>query len=139
MSKKKLTSRQKLWLWRIGGIVATFAPIAIAVGVNHEDYFVSKAAGLSLGLGGGLALILIVLSALGKLGKLVDSGFKVTAFVFTFAILLEPIVLNLKFLSGMMVLGEVINAIIFAPQVARYKRKIDREATASVVKEALRG
>lgn len=139
MSKKKLTSKQEIWLWRIGGIVATFAPIAIAVGANHEDYFVSKAAGISLGLGGGLALILIVLSALGKLGKLVDSGFKVTAFVFTFALLLEPVILNLKFLSGMMLLGEVINAIIFAPQVARLKRKIDREATASVVKEALRG
>lgn len=139
MSKKKLTSRQKLWLWRIVGIVATFAPIAIAVGVNHEDYFVTKTAGLSLGLGGGLALILIVMSAMGKLGKFFDSGFKVATCVFVFALLLEPIVLNLKFLSGMMLLGEALNAMIFAPQVAKYKKKIDREATASVVKEALRG
>ena len=139
MSKKKLTSKQELWLWRIGGIVATFAPIAIAVGVNHEDYFVSKAAGLSLGLGGGLALILIVLSALGKLGKFFDSGFKVSTMVFVFALLLEPVILNLKFLSGMMLLGEMINAVVFAPNVARLKKKIDREATASVVKEALRG
>ena len=134
-----MKSKTKLRLMQVGGIVTTFLPIAIAVGVNYEDYFVSKAAGLSLGLGGGLALILMLLSALGKLGKLVDSGFKVSVFVFTFVMLLEPIVLNLKFLSGMMLLGEALNAMIFAPQVAKYKKKIEREATASVVKEALRG
>ena len=136
---RKLTNKKALWLWRIGGIVATFAPIAIAVFAKREDYFVTRAAGLSLGLGGGLALILITISALGKAGRLFDSGFKVATCVFVFALLLEPIILNLKLLSGMLLLGEALNAIIFAPNVRRLQRRIDREETASVVKEAIRG
>ena len=136
---KKLTNKKALWLWRIGGIVATFAPIAIAVFANRDKYFVTKAAGLSLGLGGGLALILITIAALGKAGKLFDSGFKVATCVFVFALLLEPIILNIKLLSGMLLLGEALNALIFAPNVRRLQKRIDREETANVVKGVLRG
>lgn len=134
-----MKSKTKLRLMQVGGIVTTFLPIAIAVGVNHEAYFATQEAGISLGLGGAMAVMLVVLSALGKAGKLLDSGMKVTTCIFVFALLLEPIILNLKFLSGMLLLGEIANAIVFAPTVHRLKKRIDREETAGVIKEALRG
>jgi hypothetical protein len=137
--KKKLTSKQQLLIWRIGGILVTFAPILIAVFANKEEYFATKEAGISIGLGGGLALMLIVFSALGKAGKFFDSGFKVITCIFVFALLLEPIILNLKYLSGMMLLGECTNAIFFKPTINRLKKRINREETASVVKEAISG
>jgi hypothetical protein len=134
----KMKSKTKLRLLQAGGIVSTFAPIAIAVGVNHETYFATQEAGLSLGIGGAMAIMLVVLSALGKAGKLLNSGLKVVACIFVFALLLEPLILNLKFLSGMLLLGECGNQVLFEPTVKRMKKQLDREETASVIKEALR-
>jgi hypothetical protein len=134
-----MKSKTKLRLMQVGGIATTFAPISIAVGVNYEAYFVAREAGLSLTLGGAMAVMLVVLAALGKAGKLLDTGMKITACIFVFALLLEPIILNLKFLSGMLLLGEMSNEVLFAPTVRKMKKRIDREETAGVLKEALRG
>lgn len=134
-----MKSKTKLRLMQTGGIATTFAPIAIAVGINHEAYFATQEAGISLGLGGAMAVMLVVLSALGKAGKLLDTGMKITACIFVFALLLEPIILNLKFLSGMLLLGELGNEMIFRPSVVRMKKQIDREETAGVIREAIRG
>jgi hypothetical protein len=133
-----MKTKTKLRLWQAGGILTTFAPIAIAIGVNHEAYFATKEAGISVGLGGAMAIMLVVLSALGKAGSLLNTGMKITACIFVFALLLEPIILNLKFLSGMMLLGELGNETIFAPNVRKIKKHIDREETATVIKEAMR-
>jgi hypothetical protein len=131
--------KTKLKLWQTGGILTTFAPIAIAVAINHEAYFATKEAGISVGLGGAMAIMLVVLSSLGKAGKLLNTGLKIIACIFVFALLLEPIILNLKFLSGMMLLGEVINEIVFVPKITRIKRTIERKETATFIKEAICG
>ena len=117
----------------------TFLPIVITVIVNRDVYFSTRSAGWSLGIGGLLAVALVGLSVMGKIGKLFDSGIKVAGVIFLFALLLEPIVLNLKFLSGMLFLGEAINCLIFVPQIKKLKKHIDRKETAKVIKDAING
>lgn len=132
-------AKVKLRLLQIGGMFFTFLPIVITVIVNRDVYFSTRSAGWSLGIGGLLAVALVGLSVMGKIGKLFDSGIKVAGVIFLFALLLEPIVLNLKFLSGMLFLGEAINCLIFVPQIKKLKKHIDRKETAKVIKDAING
>lgn len=135
MEKIKL----KLRLLQIGGMFCAFLPIIIAVIVNRKEYFATKSTSWSLGIGGALAVLLVGMSIMGKVGKVFDSGVKVTGIIFLFALLLEPIVLNLKFLSGMLFLGEAINCLIFVPQIKKLQKHIDRKETAKVIKDAING
>lgn len=130
-------TKKKLRFWQVGGIAMTFAPIAIAVFINRNIYFATKEAGLSLGVGGIMAIILVACSVLGKAGKMLNSGLKVSAWIFIFALLLEPIILNIKFLSGMMLLGELCNVLFFAPKIRRIKKQLEREETTQVIREAV--
>lgn len=134
MEKAKL----KLRLLQIGGMFCAFLPIIIAIIVNRKDYFATKSAGWSLGIGGALAMLLVGMSIMGKVGKIFDSGVKVAGIIFLFALLLEPIILNLKFLAGMLFLGEAINAVVFIPQIRKMQKYIDRKETASVIKDAIK-
>ena len=129
----------KLRLLQIGGMLCTFLPIIIAVIVNKDTYFATKSATWSLSIGGLLAVALVGLSVMGKIGKIFDSGVKVAGTIFLFALLLEPIILNLKFLAGMLFLGEVINAIVFIPKIRKLQKYIDRKETAAVIKDTLNG
>lgn len=134
--KKKMTTKGKLRLAQTAGIVASFAPLAVAVGVDYETYFATKAAGWSLTIGGGLAVALAILSALGKAGKLFNSGTKVAAFIFVFSMLLAPVVLNLQFLSGMLLAGEATNSVVVQPQVTKMKKRLQREEMRDVIRSA---
>jgi hypothetical protein len=134
--KKKMTTKGKLRLAQAAGIATSFAPLAIAVGVDYETYFASKAAGWSLTIGGGLAVALAILSALGKAGKLFNSGTKIAAFIFVFSMLLSPVVLNLQFLSGMLLAGEATNSMVVQPKVAKLKRRLEKEDLTDTIRRA---
>ena len=134
--KKKMTTKGKLRLAQAAGVATTFAPLAIAIGVDYETYFASKAAGWSLTIGGALAVALAILSALGKAGKLFNSGTKIAAFIFVFSMLLSPVVLNLQFLSGMLLAGEATNSMVVQPKVAKLKRRLEKEDLTDTIRRA---
>ncbi|MBQ3019146.1 MAG: hypothetical protein IJD77_00985 [Clostridia bacterium] len=132
----KVSTNAKLRMAQISGVFATFTPLAIAIGVDHETYFATKAAGWSLTSGGILAVILVALSAMGKTKNLFNSGFKVATFIFVFSVLLSPIVLNLQFLSGMLLAGEATNSVIVQPKVAKLKKQLGKEDLTDAIRRA---
>ena len=123
--------------WEAGGFLSTFTPLAVAVGVNYETYFSTRSAGVSLTLGGMFAVIVFALSLFGKAGKLFNSGLKTTGIIFGLTLLLEPVILNLSFLTGMLFLGEAVNTVVFAPQVKRLKARLQTEETVGVFTECV--
>lgn len=123
--KQKTKLNLKLKSLQAGGVVSVFAPLAIGVGINWQDYFSTKEAGISLTMGGALAVVIVVLNMIGKGKALFGSGFVVTGIVFALCVLLEPIILNLKFLTGMMLLGEGVNTALFKPMVNSTKEQLE--------------
>ncbi len=137
--KRKLSVEGRLFLMQAAGILFTFLPLFVVVFIQREQYFVSRAAGWSLTAGGGVAAVVVVCGILGKGKKFFGSGFAVSGIVFVLAILLEPIILNLQLLTGMLFLGEAINAIFFAPKARKLKRQVLAKANARAFKEECNG
>lgn len=131
--------KTKLRLTQVGGILTTFAPLALTVGINHEQFFATKEAGVGLTMGGILAAVIVVLNLAGKGKKIFGNGFFVTGIVFGMCLLLEPVILNLKLLTGMMFLGEAGNYALFAPTVSELKRKLNFMEQANALREGLNG
>lgn len=123
--KQKTKLNLKLKSLQAGGVASVFAPLAIGVGINWQDYFATKEAGISLTMGGALAVVIVVLNMIGKGKALFGSGFVVTGIIFALCVLLEPIILNLKFLTGMMLLGEGVNTVVFKPMVNSTKEQLE--------------
>ena len=135
--KRKMKVQTKLRLMQAGGILATFLPLAVAVFIHREQYFATKAATIGLTSGGVIAAVIVTLAVLGKGRKLFGSGVAVSGIIFAMTVLLEPILLNLQYLTGMLLIGELVNAAIFAPQVRRLKKKVEKAETAQALKEAM--
>lgn len=134
-----MKTQTKLNLMRAGGVTSTFGPLATAVAINHETYFASRAAGWSLTIGGIIAVILVAIAVAGKAGQVLGGNVKVFGIIWGMSILLEPIILNLQFLSGLLFFGACGNKLIFAPQVKKLEARLGYETGANVMKEALNG
>lgn len=137
--KRKMTPKTKLFLLRAAEIVVTFAPIIIAVYSNRKVYFATKTAGISLTAGGVVAVIIVVLAMLGKGKKIFGSGMAVTGIVFFLSILLEPMLLNFQFLSGMLFAGEAAATVLIKPKVKKLERMVQAKENAKALKEELYG
>ena len=137
--KRKQNPKLNLFLLNVLGMLITFAPIAVELVMHKDVYFASKAAGWSLTIGGIVAVLLIALAMLGKLGKLLGSEIKVIGVICVLSMLLEPILLNLKLLSFLLLAGMSVSGVFIKPKIRKLQRRIKNEETASVLKEALNG
>jgi Na+/proline symporter len=124
-SKRKLKARTKLVLLQTFGAIALFLPLAIGIALNFNDYIKTPASAVSLSLGGMCAVIVVSLQMLKKGKKIFGNAVIVSGIIFGLTILLEPLILNLKFLVGLVFAGEVIYAVAFKSLIARYKKKAD--------------
>lgn len=136
---KPLKLKTKAKFLQVGGVAATFAPLAVGIGMNWQDYFATKETGVSLTVGGVMALVIVIINALGKGKAVFGNGFIVSGVVFALCLLLEPLVLNLKFLTGMMFLGEGINTAVFKPAVTSAKKQIENSERTEALREAIHG
>lgn len=136
---KKLKTKSKIWLYQLLGVIVTFAPILCEVLIHKDTYFATKEAGMSLTIGGAVAVLMIAMAMVGKLSKYLGSGIRVVGAVFVLSLLLEPILLNFKLLSFLLLCGMCADGIIFKPQVKRLQKLYADEGTAKVLKEALNG
>ena len=138
-TKRKMKPATKLFLLRAGGVIATFLPLAIAVFIHRKQYFATNAAAIGLTGGGVMAVVIVALAMFGKGRKIFGSGVAVSGIIFTLTVLLEPLLLNLQFLMGMLLIGELCNAAIFAPKVRKWKKKVEQSENALTIKEAMNG
>jgi hypothetical protein len=134
-----MSTKSKLLLWQVIGVLVSFAPILVEIIVHRDVYFATKSAGWSFTIGGVIAVVLVGLAMVGKLSKMLGSEISIVGTVFVMAMLLEPIVMNLKLLSFLLLCGMCANGIFIKPTVKRLKRRIAQEEQANVMKEALNG
>ena len=122
----------KKLLLQIGGFLVSIAPILVTVGVKWGDYTSTTTRTVSLGVGGGVALILILLKATGKIPQNVKPIFRY-GIALTLLFLLDPIIQDLKLLVGMAIVGEVLDMSIFSWQITKCQKQIDAGITATEV------
>lgn len=136
---RKMKTGSKIWLYRALGVLVAFAPIAVEVILHRNVYFATKDAGWSMTIGGVIAVIMVALGMLGKLSKYLGSGIRVAGTVFVLSLLLEPILINLKLLSFLLLCGLAVEGMFIKPKVKKLEKKAADEGTASVLREALNG
>ena len=139
MRNQRISTRSKIICWQVMGVLVSFAPILCEIIIHKDTYFATKAAGWSFTIGGIIAVVLVGLAMVGKLSKMLGSDISVVGTVFVMSMLLEPIVLNLKLLSFLLLVGMLANGIFIKPRIKRLKRRKDHEDQATVLREALHG
>jgi O-antigen ligase len=130
--KKQLTARTRLKLLQVGGFVATLLPLIIGVAIDFREYIKTPSSAVSLSIGGSLAVVIVALKTVGKAKKVFGNALIISGVLFALAWLLEPIIVNLKFLLGLLFAGEAIFAIVFKPLIERTKKRADYEDQAEV-------
>ena len=128
--------RLKLIVLYLFSFIFSTAPLVITFILNKEEYITTPSDTFKLCIGGMIAVILIALKAVGKL-KL-PSGIVLYGIAFALSYLLEAILTDLMLLSGMALLGEIIDAAIFKPLIARTNEKMNISKTADATAEQIR-
>lgn len=135
----KLKTKSKIKFWQVIGVLVTFTPILCEILIHKDVYFATKSAGWSFTIGGIVAVILVAMAMLGRLSKFMGSEIRVMGTVFVLSMLLEPILLNFKLLSFLLLCGMIVNGVFVKPKIRQLVKRKDNEDTAKVLKEALNG
>lgn len=125
--KKPMNPYAKKVLLQILGYVLSIAPLAVIFGLKWDTYTATTQSTISLGVGGAISLVLILIKSLGKVPKNIHPIIKyVVALVLVFA--LDPIIQDLKILLSAAIVGELIDLPI-QHQVKVTQKVIDQKAT----------
>ena len=125
--KKPMNPYAKKVLLQILGYVLSIAPLAVVFGLKWDTYTATTQSSISLGVGGAISLVLILIKSLGKVPKNIHPIIKyVVALVLVFA--LDPIIQDLKILLSAAIVGELIDLPI-QHQVKVTQKVIDQKAT----------
>ncbi len=125
--KKPMNPSVKKVLLQILGYVLSIAPLAVVFGLKWDTYTATTQSTISLGVGGAISLVLILIKSLGKVPKNIHPIIKyVVALVLVFA--LDSIIQDLKILLSAAIVGELIDLPI-QHQVKVTQKVIDQKAT----------
>lgn len=125
--KKPMNPYVKKVLLQILGYVLSIAPLAVVFGLKWDTYTATTQSTISIGVGGAISLVLILIKSLGKVPKNIHPIIKyVVALVLVFA--LDPIIQDLKILLSAAIVGELIDLPI-QHQVKVTQKVIDQKAT----------
>ncbi len=126
--KAKTKLRVKLVFLQIFSFIFSITPLAIAIVVNRDKYFSTPEESVKLGIGVIIAIVFIVIKALGKLKippRIVTFGA-----VFAMSYLLKSVLADLMLLSGLAFLGEALDLLFFQAAIRRTRERITAENTA---------
>lgn len=126
--------RTKLYLLEILRVVTILTPLLVIVIINRNDYFYNTASTVSMTIGGCVAVVLALLLSFDKLK--VRSRIIVFGVVFGLVWALEPLIVDLKLLSGAAFLGEIVNTIFFEGRIKRLRRLWEAEEAAEINAQA---
>lgn len=132
--KKPMSLRAKDNLLSIASVIATITPLAVAVGINFNDYFVHTA-GLQVGFGGMMSLCLLVVMVKGKSSAL--KGVWGYLIVFIITACLQPILDDIVLLTGMALAGKATDTIIVQPQLKKVRKVRESTQTADITRDVL--
>ena len=115
-----MNPRLKYILLVIGSFLVTCAPLVTVLILKWDVYTAQSYGGtVNLCVGGVLALVFLLLKVVGKLR--LPRRIILYALVFAFAVLMEAVLLDLKLLSGMALLGEALDYILFQSALKKYR------------------
>ena len=114
--------------------LCSIAPITVYFILNHHKYIGTYQEVVKLSIGGAVCLVLMILKICGKL-KL-SSSTVVFGFVFGLSYLLKSITDDILIFSFLILLGDVLDKMIFAIPIKKIKERvfIDKNANATCEK-----
>lgn len=128
MTNSKIKGKFKLALLYVCSFLASTLPLLIVIASKWSTYAQTPADTVKISIGGLLGLFFIFLKAVGKL-KL-PSRIIVFAVIFVMAYLLQNLLADIILLSGMALLGEVIDYFIFQRMIRITKENLTVQKTA---------
>lgn len=141
MSRTKSSKlRARLMFLYIGSFVACIFPLIACFAANWSKYTEAPGESIRLCIGGSIAAFLLLLKVVGRLRmprRVVAYGV-----VFVLAYLLQAILDDLVLLSGMALVGELLDLVCFQRAIRRTKEKLiigkTAEVTATQVEEVIK-
>lgn len=134
-----MKARAKLWrsfiLWGIASFTALVTPLVAVLIINRARYFTTALDAVKLTAGGLLCFLFLAVVIFGKVRA--PGGLFLCAFVFVLSCLLEPILKDMKLLSGMALLGACTDWIFFAPRLRRCREKLRMDEQATTTAKAV--
>lgn len=131
--KKPMKPTRKKVLLQICGFCASIAPIIVVFGLKWDVYTATTQSAISLGVGGAISLVLVLIKSLGKVPKNIHPIIKyAVSLVLVFAF--DPIIQDLKILLSAAIIGELIDLPI-QHQVKVTQKVIDQKATLQSIDE----
>ena len=115
--------RVKYYLLTLMSFIAFVGPLTITVLVNHERYIKTTESAVKLSVGGMMAALIILLMVLGKLKM--PRRIVAAAAVCVMSYLLQTLLQDLFLLSGMWLLGELLDFVFFRTGLERLRRHLD--------------
>ena len=120
--------KNKLRILTILSFVTSILPVVLVVGINWNTYVETTGDAVKLTCGGIIAVFLVLLKVMDKLK--VPNKFVLLGSVFVMSYLLQSILQDLTLLSGMALLGEVLDCFLFQTPIKRLREAIMIEKTA---------
>ena len=123
---KKMKNR--LRILTILSFFTSILPIALVIGFNWNVYVQTTSDAVKLTCGGIIALFFVFMKVIGKLR--IPNKFVLLGSVFLMSYLLQSIIQDLTILSGMALLGEVLDCLLFQTPIKKLREAIMIEKTA---------
>ena len=138
MNNKK--AKRYLILLYIGSFIVSLAPLVFIMAWNWGDYTKTPGDTVKLCFGGVLILIFVFLKVIGKLKM--PRRIVLFGIVFILSYLFQAILKDLIIISGMALLGEFLDCVLFQRPIKVLKEKIviekTADSTASKVEEVMK-
>lgn len=116
---KKMSLKTKDRLLTTASVFTVITPLLVTLGINFNEYFIARGAGVQVGFGGALAILLVVLLAKDKLT--VFKGVWGYLVVFLLAVFLKPIIDDIVLLTGMALTGKAADSIFIQIPLRRVR------------------
>lgn len=130
-TKSKL--RIKLGIVYLLSIIASVLPLLICLIVNREKFFTTPGDVVKTSIGGMILLVFVFLKTIGKLKM--PRRVILFGLVFALSYLLQSLLQDLTLLSGLALIGEGVDYIIFQPILSAMREKNRANRAADVTEE----
>lgn len=117
--RKKLSLKTKDRLLTTASVFTVIIPLLVTLGINFNEYFIARGAGVQVGFGGALAILLVILLARDKLTAF--KGVWGYLVVFLLAVFLKPIIDDIVLLTGMALTGKAADSIFIQIPLRRVR------------------
>lgn len=132
---KKTKYKGRLFLLYILSFLSSVLPLGICLFLKREEYFKTVGESVKLALGGTILLLFVIIKVLGKLR--IPGRSALFGIVFVLSYLLESVLRDLTLLSGLALLGECIDQMLFQGSIRRTKELMLIEKSADVTSEKI--